>query len=60
MRYRTTPAPNAKPMVCCDCGARILATLEQAKRHGWALWVGGGRCKGCVAKANASTNQEAQ
>ena len=36
-----------KPMVCFDCGMKIRATLQQAKRHGWTLWVGGSRCKSC-------------
>lgn len=56
-RYRTTTAPNAKPMVCIDCGLRILATLEQAKRHGWALWVGGGRCKRCGSPSQADRSR---
>jgi hypothetical protein len=37
-----------KPMVCVDCAMRISATLREAKRHGWLLWVGGARCKSCV------------
>jgi hypothetical protein len=40
-------SPNAKPMICCTCGARIVATLDQAQRHGWKLWVGGGQCRRC-------------
>lgn len=34
-------------MVCINCGMKIHATLRQAKFHGWALWVGGSRCKAC-------------
>lgn len=26
---------------------RITATMDQARRHGWTLWVGGARCKRC-------------
>lgn len=37
-----------KTMVCCSCAMRIDATIRQAKRHGWELWVGGARCKACV------------
>lgn len=47
-RIRTTPAPNAKRMVCVECGMKLIATMEQAKRHGWALWVGCALCKACV------------
>ena len=40
--------PSTKPMQCINCGMRITATMQQAKRHGWQLWVGGSRCKRCV------------
>lgn len=43
-------AETIKPMVCYDCGHKIRATIRQAKRHGWALWVGGARCKRCEDK----------
>lgn len=39
-----------KIMRCVGCGATIRATMAQAKRHGWAYWVGGARCKACVEK----------
>lgn len=41
---------SAKRMTCCECGLKILATMDQAKRHGWTLWVGGGVCKDCTSK----------
>jgi hypothetical protein len=50
---RTTPLPE-KTMVCVDCGQRIVATLAQAKAHGWTLWVGGARCKVCTEGKGAS------
>ena len=37
-------------MVCVDCFMKIVASIGQAKRHGWVVWVGGARCKGCVEK----------
>ena len=43
---------TAKPMLCCDCSHFIVATMDQARRHGWKLWVGGARCKRCcIAEA---------
>lgn len=39
-----------KSMRCYDCGDRIRATIQQAKAHGWILWVGGAFCKGCSGK----------
>lgn len=39
-----------KRMICCECGLKILATMDQAKRHGWTLWVGGAVCGACVSK----------
>lgn len=41
--------PALKLMVCVGCGATIRATVQQARRHGWHFWVGGARCKACVA-----------
>lgn len=37
----------ARTFACLVCGMRITASLQQAKRHGWALWVGGARCRAC-------------
>lgn len=42
-----------KRMRCVECGERITATIEQAKRHGWTLWVGGSLCKGCSEREAA-------
>lgn len=39
---------TSKRMVCVDCLMKLFATIVQAKAHGWAVWVGGARCKGCV------------
>lgn len=44
------PRIVVKKMVCVGCGMRIDATIPQAKRHGWKLWVGGARCKTCGEK----------
>jgi hypothetical protein len=44
---------TTKQMVCYDCGMKITATLAQAKRHGWELWVGGARCKVCRNRHDA-------
>lgn len=44
------PKIVVKEMVCVGCGMRIGATIPQAKRHGWRLWVGGARCKTCSEK----------
>lgn len=44
---------SAKRMTCCECGLKILATMDQAKRHGWTLWVGGGVCEECAGKEPA-------
>lgn len=40
---------TSKRMVCVDCLQKLFATIVQAKAHGWAVWVGGARCKSCVA-----------
>jgi len=42
--------PGQRHMVCCDCSAYIVATVEQAKALGWKLWLGGCRCKACGVK----------
>lgn len=34
-------------MVCHRCLMFITATIAQAKRHGWTVWVGGALCKQC-------------
>lgn len=39
-----------RPMVCCDCGMRVQGTIAMARRHGWEVWVGGGRCKRCCER----------
>jgi dissimilatory sulfite reductase (desulfoviridin) alpha/beta subunit len=36
-----------KRMVCVDCWELIIATIVQAQKHGWTVWVGGSRCKRC-------------
>jgi hypothetical protein len=43
-----------KNMICIDCAIRIRATIEQAKAHGWDVWVGGARCKGCTLTKGGS------
>ncbi len=39
-----------KYMRCYSCDERIRATIQQAKAHGWILWVGGAYCKSCSGK----------
>jgi hypothetical protein len=50
----TRPPPlggkPGRPMVCCDCGMRVQGTIAMARRHGWEVWVGGGRCKRCAER----------
>lgn len=58
-----TPTPRTtggvkKRMVCYDCGERIVATIEQAKRHGWTVWVGGALCKGCGEREAAKREKQ--
>jgi hypothetical protein len=36
-----------KHMICVECLTHIHATIAQAKRHGWSVWVGGASCKAC-------------
>ena len=36
-----------KRMVCVDCLEKLSAIIEQAKCHGWKVWVGGALCKDC-------------
>jgi dissimilatory sulfite reductase (desulfoviridin) alpha/beta subunit len=45
-------------MVCVDCLDKITATIEQSKRHGWVVWVGGARCKSCNERAAAEGRSE--
>lgn len=40
-----------KAMVCVRCFTGIIATIVQAKAHGWSVWVGGAMCKRCVEAA---------
>jgi hypothetical protein len=47
-----------KTMVCVDCGMRLHATIVQAKAHGWALWVGGARCKACGERLSRAAERE--
>ena len=42
------PGMANKDMVCFDCLSKISATIAQAKRHGWEVWVGGARCASCL------------
>jgi len=30
-----------------NCWIQITTTIQQAKTHGWRLWVGGAFCKRC-------------
>ena len=39
-----------KQMVCVQCTLKIVATIVQAKTHGWDVWVGGARCKSCLER----------
>lgn len=52
MRTRVNGTPRG--LLCWDCGMRIAATIEQAKRHGWQVWVGGARCKSCADKGTVA------
>lgn len=39
---------NLRTMVCVECGARLEKTTPgKARKIGWILWDGGGRCAGC-------------
>jgi hypothetical protein len=42
-----------KKMICYDCAIRIEATISQARVQGWDVWVGGARCKACLALQKA-------
>jgi dissimilatory sulfite reductase (desulfoviridin) alpha/beta subunit len=44
-----------KQMICIECLVRIHATIPQAKKHGWTVWVGGARCKSCTEKNTNSS-----
>lgn len=36
-----------RTLVCVACGTRIESTAGAARKLGWALWDGGGRCPKC-------------
>lgn len=46
---------SKKIMMCITCLEKIVATIAQAKAHGWQVWVGGARCKRCAEEEAAQT-----
>ncbi len=38
-----------KRMTCWVCKDGIISTIDQAKRHGWSVWVGGAICRVCLS-----------
>ena len=42
------------PMVCVDCDDRLFATIRQAARSGWKVWLGGARCNDCEESAEVA------
>lgn len=36
---------SLRPMVCVECGKRLVCTVEQARKADWVVWVGGAACQ---------------
>lgn len=49
-RKRRPRSETARNMVCFACLQKITATITQAQKHGWTLWVGGALCKRCAVQ----------
>lgn len=33
-----------RPIVCTECGKRLVSSVDQARGFGWCMWLGGAVC----------------
>lgn len=57
-RVKASAGGTKRSIVCHECGQRIVATIQQAKRHEWLLWVGGALCPRHHDRENAAGTGE--